>query len=90
LDDEAAQHVDHEGEVERLSAGLAYEFRHLAPESIEQAVRAGFERRSNARVTDFLPLFVERDVRRSLRAQADVRDAHPEATSNDTPAYDEP
>jgi hypothetical protein len=69
--DEAEHHVHQEIEIERLSAELAAEFRQVTPESIETAVRDEFERGAQARVKDFLPLFVERNVRRRLRAETD-------------------
>jgi hypothetical protein len=69
--DEPDQHVHHEIEIGRLSAVLADEFSAVEREAIEEAVRVEFERRANAPVTDFVALFVERDLRRRLRATTD-------------------
>jgi hypothetical protein len=66
--DEPQERVYHEIEIGRLSAVLADEFSAVEREAIEEAVRVEFERRANARVTDFVSLFVERDLRRKLRA----------------------
>jgi hypothetical protein len=64
----AERHVREEIEIERLSAALAAEYGQLAPSAIELAIRDAFERRSAVSVKDFVPIFVERDVRRGLRA----------------------
>jgi hypothetical protein len=66
--DEAPQHVHQEVEIGRLSGVLADQFPHVAPGAIEQAVRAEFTRRANAQITEFVSLFVERDLRRRFRA----------------------
>jgi hypothetical protein len=68
VDDEPHHHLHEEIGIERLSAVLADEFSTVERDAIEQAVRAEFTRRANSPVTDFVPLFVERDLRRKLRA----------------------
>jgi len=66
MDDAAAeQHVRDEIEIGRVSGLLADRF-HEDPSAIESAVRAEFERHSDSRIKDFVPVFVERSVRRQL------------------------
>jgi hypothetical protein len=64
----AERHVREEIEIVRLSAALADEFGQLLPDTIEHAVRDAYQRRSAVSVKEFVPVFVERDVRRELRA----------------------
>jgi hypothetical protein len=66
--DSAERHVREEVEIERLSAALSDEFGRLSPDEIEHAVRDAFERRSAVSVKDFVPIFVQRELRRELRA----------------------
>jgi hypothetical protein len=69
--DEAQENVHQQAtDIERLSGVLADDFPHVEPSAIEQAVRREFRRRANAPVTEFVSLFVERDLRRRLRARA--------------------
>jgi hypothetical protein len=62
-----AQHVLQELEVDRLSDALAEEFERADPDTIETVVRAEFARRSRAPIQDFVPVFVERTLRRRFR-----------------------
>jgi hypothetical protein len=54
-------------EIGRLSAELADRFRGVAPELIEHSVREEFVHWSVVPVHDFVPIFVERALRRKLR-----------------------
>jgi hypothetical protein len=63
----AERQVREEIEIERLVAALSDDFEQVPPNTIEQSVRDAFQRRSAVRVKDFLPIFVERDLRRELR-----------------------
>jgi hypothetical protein len=58
--------IREELEVDRLRDDLAAEF-HVAPEVLEQGIRNEFERRAEYPVQDFVPVFVERSLRRKLR-----------------------
>ncbi len=60
--------VREELEVDRLSAVLADRFRGMAPDMIEHRVREEFGRWSAVPVHDFVPIFVERNLRGELRA----------------------
>jgi len=62
-----SQHVHQEIEVDRLSGELAAEYGQFDPATIETVVRAEFTRRSARPVQDFVPIFVERTLRRRLR-----------------------
>jgi hypothetical protein len=59
-----------EFEVDRLSAALADTFRGVSVDEIESRVREEFARWSAVPVRDFIPIFVERALRRRLRAAA--------------------
>ena len=65
MSDDTAK-VRHDLEVDRLSADLADRF-HLAREAVEDRVRAEFLRWYQVPVQDFVPIFVERQVRGRLR-----------------------
>ncbi len=65
-DDAAERHVREEVEIGRLSNVLAEQF-HEDPTDVEPAVRDEFQRRSSSPIRDFVPVFVERSVRRKLR-----------------------
>jgi hypothetical protein len=53
-------------EIGRLSAELANRYQDVSPEAIEDEARAEFIRWSAAPVQDFVPIFVERAMRRKL------------------------
>jgi hypothetical protein len=54
-------------EVRRVTEQLSLEFgERVDRESLETVVRADFARRSEARIHDFVSIFVERDLRRRL------------------------
>ncbi len=61
-----SRHVHQEIEVDRLSGELAAEFRQIDPATIETVVRAEFTRRSARPIQDFVPIFVERTLRKRL------------------------
>src|SRR5262245_20567264 len=64
-----ARHVPQDFEVKRLSDSLSSRFQQVEPDAIEDAVRDSYERHSaGARVKDFVSIFVERELRRELRA----------------------
>jgi hypothetical protein len=54
-------------EVDRVSAELADKFQDVSPDVIEHGVRQEFGRWSAVPVRDFVPVFVERALRRKLR-----------------------
>jgi hypothetical protein len=60
-------HVKAALEIERIRAGLHAEFGEVSGDVIDRAVRAEFARRSSSPVQDFVPIFVERSLRRRLR-----------------------
>ena len=62
-----SQHVHQEIEVDRLSGELAAKFHQFDPATIETVVRAEFSRRSARPVQDFVPIFVERTLRKRLQ-----------------------
>jgi len=74
--------VPEDVEVQRLSDDLSGEFKQVGHDDIEHAVRDSFERHSaRARVKDFVPIFVERELRRLFRSSkngngTDGPDAH--------------
>ena len=65
---DARRHVRESNEIDRITDELSDEFEAVAPPTIEAAVRAEFDRRHDARVQDFVPVFVERSLRRKLRS----------------------
>jgi hypothetical protein len=65
--DEATR-VRKQSEIGRLRDELSVEFDDVSPTVIEQGIRSEFERRAAFPVQDFVPVFVERSVRRKLRA----------------------
>src|SRR5262245_39740465 len=67
--DRESLHVRNEVEIGRLTAELSDRFGDVAPDTVEQAVRAAFSRRSDVPIQDFVPIFVERSIRRALRAE---------------------
>jgi hypothetical protein len=65
-DDRATEIVRKELEIERLSVELSDEY-HLSPETLEAGVRAEYDRRATYPIQEFVPIFVERSVRKKLR-----------------------
>jgi hypothetical protein len=57
-------------EITQLAAELAREFRDLPVDAITRAVRSEFGRRASSPVQDFVPIFVQRSIRKQLRAAA--------------------
>ena len=53
-------------EVDRITEGLASRFPRYEPETVEALVKAEFGKRSQAPVQDFVPVFVERVLKRRL------------------------
>jgi hypothetical protein len=70
LSDFAEHHVQQEIAVERLVAVLADDFKSVSHDQIEHAVRDAFKLRSAAHLKEFVPVFVERDLRRTLKSSA--------------------
>ena len=68
MSEDARRHVRESNEIDRITDELSNQFEAVAPPTIEAAVRAEFERRHDARVQDFVPVFVERSLRRKLRS----------------------
>jgi hypothetical protein len=66
---DAEMHVRNEVEIGRLSFQFADKYPQVPPEWVEDAVRAEFGRRTDLHVQDFVPIFVERNVRAQLRAR---------------------
>jgi hypothetical protein len=64
---DVTRRVHQELEVDRLSDVLATEFERADPDTIETVVRAEFAHRSRAPIQDFVPVFVERTLRRRFR-----------------------
>jgi hypothetical protein len=68
MSEDARWHVRESNEIDRITDELTGEFDAVAPPTIEAAVRAEFDRRHDARVQDFVPIFVERSLRHKLRS----------------------
>ena len=65
--------VREEFEADRLTADLVDRFRDVSPDVIECRVRDEFDRWSAAPVRDFIPIFVERALRGTLRESHGTR-----------------
>jgi len=72
VSEDARRHVRESNEIDRITDDLTGEFEAVAPPTIEAAVRAEFDRRHDAPVQDFVPVFVERSLRRKLRSTEGV------------------
>ena len=64
-----AAHIRNALEVDRLSRELAERF-DVARDFIESRVQVEFRRWSSAPIQDFVPIFVERTIRGSIRSHA--------------------